>query len=603
MKGSTRILCITLCITLLLIGIYIFKNKEGFAADASQTNVGLENPPNEIFLVAPKANNFDMMTAPDSYPYASIGYTYDQAVAVCSSIPGCTLANKKSTAQIPLSLTTALDLSGNWCAPGWLAGDRVNAYFPVSDTKKNVCKRSQSNPSNAVAPTGNPSTVTPPITDKRVCFDASDNPITTLSSGKYCIPTTKGLGVYRVPDENGKKAFAICMGPKPTGYTTNINSFNSDSYSMYNTQMITYLTTGKDISNPVNNDLFPIVFSYSEAVVALQNAKDGSGVSTPYNVINARNNLISSHGTDTIKRVLYPSGSESTAQRTSINSNTIGASCSNLEATYVTIDGKLNTLKGLYKSLGKLVDATSTAKGENIVLQQNVQTLCNNNSITGEQREACERLLSLDYDIFYKNNSTNPYVQSNMYTSLQDLAFNLRGRQCELQQVLGSLQQILVSFTTVSPVAGVTVNNSTCISTLNSLKRKYGNNMVSQGRDSSGNPLPAVPIDCATFFDSSGNYSSVPTTNNPPLTGFTIGANRSDIDYPNLGALKIQFQKLSPFMSSLDFKALMENLLAQLSNISLPRPVSYTTPYSINNNTNLVVDRLAPLFINIDNTN
>jgi len=584
MKGWASLLSITVCIILLLIGTYIFKNKEGFASDTTKTNVKLENSPNEIFLVAPKANYFDMMAAPDSYPYASIGYTYDQAVTVCSSIPGCTLANKNTTAEMPLSLKTALDLSGNWCAPGWLAGDRVNAYFPVSDTKKNVCKRSQSNPSNAVPPTGN----LPPYTketDLKICFDASDNPITTISSGKYCIPTTKGLGVYRVPAENGKKAFAICMGPKPTGYTTNINYFNSDSYSMYNPEMITYLTTGKDIKNPVNNDLFPIVFSYSEAVVALQNAS--------YNVINARKNLISSHGTDTIKKVLQPSGSETAAQRASINSNTVGASCTNLQSTYATIDEKLNTLKDMYSSFSKLVNATSTAKGENIVLQQNLQSLCNGTRLTAEQRNACERLLSLDYDIFYKNNSTDPYVQSNMYTSLQDLAFNLRGRQCELQQVLGSLQQILTTFTNNS-----ITNNSACISTLNELTKKYGNNTVSRGRDSNGNPLPPVPIDCATFFDESGNYSSVPTTNNPPLTGFTIGASRSDIDYPNLGTLKIQFQKLSPFMSSSDYTALIENLLAQLSNINLPRPLTYTTPYSINNNTNLVVGGLTRLFAN-----
>jgi hypothetical protein len=592
MKGWAPILCITLCIILLLIGTYIFKNREGFATDTSQTNVSLENVPNEIFLVAPKANNFDMMTAPDSYPFTSIGYTYNEAVAVCSSIPGCTLANKNSTSQIPLSLMTALDLSGNWCAPGWVADDSINAYFPVSGSKKNVCKSSQSNPSNAVPPTGG--------TDAKLCTDTNGTPIPSIGSGKYCIPTSKGLGVYRVP--NGEKAFAICMGPKPTGYTTNVNYFNSDSYSMYNTQMITYLTTGKDSGNPVNNDIFPITFSYSEAIIALEKAKDGTGVSTPYNIMNARKYLISSHKTDTIKKVLYPSGSETAAQRTSINSDIIGVSCTNLQTTYVKIDEKLNTIKGLYKALSQLVDATSTAKGESIVLQQNVQTLCNKNTLTVEQRDACERLLSLDYDIFYKNNSSDPYVQSNIYISLQDLAFNLRGRQCELQQVLGSLQQILLSFIPAS-TTGSSTNSSVCVSTLNKLKQKYGNNMISQGKDSSGNPLPGVPIDCSTFFDSSGNYSSVPTTNNPPLTGFTIGASRSDIDYPNLGALKIQFQKLSPFMSSSDFKALMENLLAQLSNISLPRPLSYTTPYSINNNTNLVVDRLGPLFTNIENGN
>jgi hypothetical protein len=571
MKGWVLIGCYTLCTILLLIGIYILKETEGFANDSSQTNVNLETAPDEIFLVAPKANNFDMMAAPDSRSYASIGYTYNEAVAVCSSIPGARLANKQSTSG--LSLMKALDLSGNWCAPGWLAGDTVNAYFPVSDTKKNVCKNSQSNPTNKVPPTAG--------TTSSQCTDVSGNPITTISLGKYCIPTSKGLGVYKVP--SGGKAFAICIGPKPTGYTTNINYFNSDSYSMYNTQMISYLTTGKDSGNPMNNDLFPVTFSFSEAVIALQNAN--------YNIIAARNNLITSYGTDAIKRVLYPSGSETDSQRASSNSNVLDLTCNQLQTTYSTIDGQLNTVKDLYHSFSQLVDATSTSKGENEVLQQNVQSVCNKTStLTTEQRSACERLLSLDYDIFYKNNSTDPYVQSNIYTSLQDLSFNLRGRQCELQQVLGSLQYILESFNKGTSL------NSTCSSTLNKLKTKYGNNMISQGEDSSGNPLPPVPINCSTFFDEFGGYSSVPTTNNPPLTGFTIGASRSDIDYPNLGTLKIQFQKLSPFMSSTDYTALIENLLAQLSNISLPRPVNYATPYSIDNNTTFVINGLDALF-------
>ena len=547
------------CIICVLIAIYFSKEVEQFTNPVVVSNIN--KTPSEVFLVAPNPRSFSINSAPDSFSYATTGYTHAEAIKACEAVgPGVQLADLTTLANSPsgLSLQVALDLSANWCAAGWTANDSTYAYFPMSNFTSNKCALPINSPNKS-----------PSVT-------------TTPSAGMFSLPTAKGYGVYN-PGTTAK-AFAICVGPKPGGESTpvaTVNKFNANTYSMYNTAMISYLQTGVDTLNKYNSDNFPIPFTDAQVYVALQK--------NSYNVANARSWLITSYGTaattstDPLNaspdaRLYTP---EASSVKNSWETNTINQNCTALTEIYNNMDSALSSLKTLFQDLSGNVKNIINSKTENGILQTTIVNICTNTS-NSLKSAACGRLLSLDFDIFYRNNSTDPYVQNNAITNLDQLNYSLRVRECEIQKSLGSLQQVLTAF-------GQTPG---CATTLSNLTAKYKNNMIVTESTNSD----VTPIDCGTYFNEDGSYNSNPTKFSAPTTAFKIGR---EIEYNDVDLLKLSLQEISPFFSGNQYASLISGVLNQLSiTLRTPLPTEYSNVEAINNNTAQAVTYIQGLFGN-----
>jgi len=557
-----RLIYLILSIIVILFIIYILNNyinksNEPFVNPVVVSNVFVN--PDEIFLVAANPSNFNINNHPDSFDYTT-GVTYANAQAACQAIgPGVTLANLSTLATSPskLSLNVAIDLSANWCAGGWVVESASTgyAYFPMTDFSTYKCRLADST-------------------------NASTN--NTPAQGEYFLPSapygastgttpTYNYGVYN-PGPNGK-AFAICVGPKPPLPTAQVNPFNNNTYSMYNTSLMSYIETGVDASNPYNNDIFPVAFTDSQAYMALQNAP------IPYNATSARNYLLSNYATDaqsSSSNALNASlqALEPSATASSWNSNAYNQSCTALSTIYTNMDNSLTALSALFSDLSGTVNNMISAKQENSVLQTTIANIClGPQASSANISAACSRLLSLDYDILYRNKSLDGYTQSNTITDLDSLNLALRVRECEIQQALGSLEEILT--------------NLNCTSTLASLTAKYHTNTIV-------NSLGVkVPIDCNTYFDSNGNYSTTSTNYSAPTSAFKIGR---DIQYNPVDNLKISLQQISPFFSGAQYSSLLSDVLNQLSVTLRNIPQDYSNIINVAKNTNTDMGLIENLF-------
>lgn len=533
-----------------LFNIYLepFINPQGVVVSNLSVN------PDEIFLVATNPGSFKINNSPDSFSYSTTGIKYSQALRACENVgPGVTLANLSTLATSPsrLSLNVAIDLSANWCAAGWTVESAQTgyAYFPMTNFKTYRCKLSNS--SNA----------------------SSNN---TPAVGKFFLPTTirsgasYNYGVYN-PGSNGN-AFAICVGPKPPLVTAKINDFNNTTYSMYNASLMTYLKTGVDSSNPYNNDIFPVTFTDSQAYKALINA------TPPYNIANARSTLVANYSTDTNSPTSNTLNSalkalENPTSALSWSTNSYTQTCYTLSTIYTTMDISLSTLNTVFSDLSGTVSSMISAKEENGVLQTTIERICVGPQATSAPiSAACSRLLSLDYDILYRNKSLDRYTQTNTITDLASLNYALRIRECEIQQSLGSLQDILSTMRCP--------NN-----TLTTLTSKYKNNIIVT--DSTKNTYQ--PINCTTYFNSDGSFSQSETKYSAPNTAFKIGR---DIQYNPVDKLKISLQQISPFFSGNQYSSLLSDVLNQLSVTLRTVPEDYTnlnnTVKNINTNMGMV---------------
>jgi hypothetical protein len=553
-----NIILLAVCIFVILFLVYMFKGIEKFTNPVVISNIDMK--PSEIFLVATDPGNnggpiIFISSPPDSYLYSTKGYTYDQAEAACEAIgPDVHLADLTTLSTSPsrLSLQVALDLSANWCAAGWTKNDSSYAYFPMSDFTAHRC----------------------------TLRTGTSTSTSTPNSGQYYLPQTKGFGVYN-PGAGGK-AFAICVGPKPgSEYSpvARVNPFNANSYSMYNSAMMTYLETGVDSSNQYNNDIFPVTFTNAQAYTALMSAN--------YNLSNARQWLINNYGSaatgnDTLNSQLYTPETASIKTAWETTSSTADANCRSLSDVYNTMDTALTSLKTLFHDLSGTVQNIIIAKSQNSILQTTIANICTN-TLDPLKSVACGRLLSLDFDIFYRNKSSDPYVQDNAITSLEELNYQLRIRECEIQQALGTLQKILNVFDT----------NSGCSTTLSNLTTKYKNNLIVTGSsDTTGKP-----INCDTYFNSDGSFSSQQTSYSAPATAFKIGR---EIEYNDVDTLKLNLQEISPFFSGNQYASLISGVLNQLSiTLRTPLPTDYANVEAINNNTNLDIGYIKNMFDNL----
>ena len=566
MKNLQQIITIGVIIIIVLVIAYSYrKTREPFQTNLSNPVVvsNITSNPDEIFLVAPNPAEFKINSPSDSFSYSSTGYTYTEAQNACRAFGG-ELADLTSLPQSrsKLSLEIARDLSANWCAAGWTATNSDYAYFPMTDfTTLNKCKLS--NPSNATTNT---------------------NP----ESGKYYLPTVKGIGQYKPSDG---KAFAICVGKKPPPPTARVNPFNMNSYSMYNENIISYLKTGKDSMNPYNDDIFPIEFTDAQVYNALQN------VSPLYDPLSARRWLkdrykdAATTSNDALNTNLYDAETnniytpETAAERSAWENDSRTKSCEVLTAIYTTIDGHLTTLNTLFTSVNGNVQNIIDAKQDNSNMQSVINLICRNASDQSIESKACVRMLSIDFDILYKNKSSDPTEQKNVIKQLEALNMALRMRQCEIQQSLGSLQYILDLYK----------SNGTCNATLSALTTKYKNNIVNVKSLKNPNNTIPMPINCEMYFDSSGNVTSDKTSqHSSPATAFKVGR---DIEYNNVDLLKLRIQEISPYFSTDQYKNIVSEVLGELSaTLRSPPPSEFLNINAIVQSTTKMMNSIVSLF-------
>jgi hypothetical protein len=593
------------CIIILCYLYFAKRYVEPFASSVPVSNIS--KPTDEIFLMARQnpIETFTSYKATNWYRYTQDGFTYEDAQKVCESVDATLADLTVPTNASNLSLQVALDLSGHWCAAGWTKGSSTIAYFPVNDTSSvNKC--------------------IPTVDDINVI--TSTNCAADPAPGKFCVPNVRGFGKYK--PSNGK-AYAICMGPKPPNPTALVNYFNRLSYSMYSDELMVYLTTGQDSTNVYVSDIFPVQFTPSQAFNAL--------VNTSFNPQDARRWLVRNY--QVVANVLTAPSNESVAinepklllkapdneaTRTAWSNSSVEQSCVTLEAVYTEMNTQLKTLTELFSDLSGVVQKMIIAKGENALLQTTVTKVCIEASSDKVKSSACNRLLTLDYDLFYRNTSNDPYRQTNLITNLETLNLALRVRECEIQQALGSLQQILTVFKT----------NSRCATTLANLKTKYKDNMVPrisipagsiiQSNGSLKNSRGAVvappntvalsgqivagsivqgdgsiktsnlgstiappgtvlltgekQISCNVLFNNDGTVwdgtGSTPTDGAAPNTAFKIGR---DIPYNSVDSLKLKLEEISPFFTGPQYAALANTVINQLSiMIRTPLPTEYS---------------------------
>jgi len=557
-------------ILVLFIAYYFNKYLEPFINPVVVSNLSVN--PDEIFLVATNPESFNIKNRPDTFNYNGTGVTYSDALKACTNVgPGVTLANLSAIATSPskLSLNVAIDLSANWCAAGWVVESATTnlAYFPMTDFVSYKC---QLNNSTNASVTG-----------------------ATPTAGKFFLPsssisgTTYNYGTYN-PGPNGK-AFAICVGPKPPLPTAKINPFNNNTYSMYNDSLMTYLKTGVNSSDPYNNDIFPVTFTDTQVYKALKNA------TPPYNATSARNTLIANYTADTNSATSNNLNTEIQALEnptiaSNWNTNSYTQSCGSLAAIYSSMDSSLTSLTNMFSDLSGTVTNMISAKEENGILQTTIANICiGQQGTTTSVSAACSRLLSLDYDILYRNKSMDGYTQTNTITDLDSLNYALRIRECEIQQSLGSLQEIL------------TIMN--CPNTLNSLTTKYKNNIIVT--DATSNTHQA--INCTTYFNKDGSFSQNETAYSAPSgtykdTDGTIKTNTSafkigrEIEYNPVDKLKISLQQISPFFSGNQYSSLMSDVLNQLSVTLRTVPQDYSNLQKTARNTNTNMGMIETLF-------
>lgn len=577
MKSLQQIITIGVIIIIVLFIAYSYREKrEPFVNTVVVSNI--TSNPDEIFLVATNPGTFKINSPPDSFSYSITGYTHTEAQSACASFGGrladlSTVTSGSSQSPSKLSLEIARDLSANWCAAGWTATNSEYAYFPMSDfTSVNKCKLS--NPSNATT-----------------------NTDTNPEAGKYYLPTVKGLGKYKPSDG---RAFAICVGKKPPSPTGKVNPFNTNSYSMYNENMMTYLKSGKDSINPYNDDMFPIEFTDAQVYSALQST------SPIYNILSARtllkdrykeaatttdNNPLTN---DPLNKNLYDPDlkdvytPETADERSAWENDSLNKSCEVLSEIYTKIDSHLATLKTIFSDVSGNVQNLIDAKQDNSNMQSVVNLICKNASDQSIESKACVRMLSIDFDILYKNKSSDPSERKNVIKQLEALNMALRMRQCEIQQSLGSLQYILDAYK----------NNSRCSSTLNTLTTKYKNNLVNVKSLKNPSLMIPMPINCEMYFDSTGNVTNDKNSQfSSPATAFRIGR---DVEYNNVDLLKLRIQEISPYFSTDQYKNIVSDVLNELSaTLRSPPPSEFLNINSIVNSTTKIMNSIVSLFPNL----
>ena len=489
-------IAILIAIGFLLVWLWRRPSIEGFWA---QLTLNMDYKPKEIFLVGDFLNINDIYRSSQSAVPYERGYTYEEAVAVCQKYGG-RLADTSST---PLNLNTAVQLGGQWCAAGWANDGSAKKAYYINGT-----------------------------------------------AGQCDGSTSTGLreyDPYSQPGTRREKAFAICIAPKPEEFTTiDVQAFARDQYSMFKSDVMAYVMSGqRDLTRAEidgNTSLFtvPRNFSPSQAYYALEQNN--------YNMTQARQSLITELGnaeatptaddtyTKNIATAIDPNSVESTADKTAWNTNTATKACESIARVRGDMYTKLTTLNQLFSDLSGNTEKAGIIKSGQGNLQSMVADICrrdpDSSSKSTAQTDACRRLLTLDYDVFYKNRSSDPLSKKYVISDLESLNFALQMRECEIQEDLGSLEALSEILT--CPASGQPAIPPAL---------KFSTNRDPNKRNQ--------PFNC-----------SYKPEDVPKDTAFKV---QKSIPFNRVEQLKKRFEEISPYYSAAEFKDLANTVLDRLS--------------------------------------
>ena len=483
-------LLIGICISILILYLVFFEQKEGF--NTFHENVDYTRHFKEVFLVAP-----DQFGNADNYVdlYRPINpvntYTYDEAVAACKEYGG-----DLATLQ---QLTTAFDKFGaDWCPGGWVKDERGKLYYPKQKNSR--------------------------------CID------TQIDS----VARVQDIPAY----SSGTRGYPICFAVKPPNPSPYVRDFNRSNYNMVSSDILNSIING-----PGGLDIFPVLFSPSQAYYALeQNA---------YDVVAARNALKNEMTRSQYNTaILAKSGIQEKTQAEK-TSNASVASCGDLTATKTDFETKLTTLQQMFSDLSGAVYSAIAIKDENTnYIQSQVTTICKNPPAGSPGvSDACARLLSLDYDIFYRNLDPTGKTQRNLITDLETINMALAMEECTLQRNFGALKLMMDS---VCPDA-------------NRSWTALGNNTMN-----------SKVISCT--------YPDVDKRKDIPETAFKVG---SDIQLNMVDLFKYNLEQISPYFNTEKYASLMTNVLNQLSiTMRTPLPEQYINPENSFKRANVYAERI-----------
>lgn len=342
------------------------------------TTLNVDYPIREVFLVG------DDSSSPN---YAN-GVVASAAQGVCESY-GATLATLDQ-------LKLVFRAFPQWCTGGWVSGNTINLFYPVSGGGLGV-----------------------------ICKNTSHSCITDDTTYRDITNTTRCI--KQMPPES-EKGFSLCYGVKPPQGTPNIVSFTPISYSILNTDLISSVQ-----SDP--NDIFPVTFTPQQAYYALEQSNFVAIDARKYLKDNftSVNNLITQKGGIATE---FGDNTDPT-DPTSMSGweNSVDKSCDILKKIQEEFKTKLEELRTIFQRVKGRTDAAFWTKQESINLQQKVAYLCATSGYSSTTSPACKKLVSIDYNLFYKDTS--------VLGALESLNNTLASLQCEFQTTFKHLQVIM----------------------------------------------------------------------------------------------------------------------------------------------------------------
>jgi hypothetical protein len=383
-------------------------------------------------------------------------------------------------------------LGANWCPGGWVKDTKTTLYYPMQVNG--------------------------------TCGIAND-----LSGVKQMTPYINGI-----------RGYPICYAVKPPNPTRFVRYFNRLNYNMISTDMLNRVINS-------SGDIFSIVFSPSQGYYALEQNE--------YDAVAARNALKVD-----ITRAAYNAAilaktgriPQTDAEKTS---NASQASCSDLTATKADFETKLTELQSSFNDLSGAVYAAISAKDENTnYIQSQITSICKS---PPQDRpgvaDACARLLSLDYDIFYRNLDPTGKTQRNLITDLETINMELAMQECLLQENFGALQMLMDAICPDSTRTWNMLGNNTM------------NNQI---------------ISCSYPSDRSAI----------PDSAFKVG---SDIQMNMVGLFKYNLEQISPYFNTDKYTSLITSVLNQLSmTMRTPLPEQYINHENSFKRANMYAERI-----------
>ena len=462
----------SICILCTLILLWIVwrwrrRSAEGFAQQRTQLNV--QYPAKEVFLVAP-------LTVAD---YTEGYETKEMAEAQCKAL--------EATLATSAQLTTAISLGAKWCWAGWYNdGSATGAAASIQDANCTAAKV--------------PGFVATP-----------DAPLLTAVPRKIAKPATV------------LKPYAICWGVKPP-MNTNIlvQPFNDTSYSMINETLLGAVINGTVI-NGVNTDIFPVPFTPSQALYALEKNNYNASVARQYlidNYATVNNEITNAVNTETKAYVVSGDWLEASKGN--------ATPCSYLKEMYTNFALQLTCLRSQFADVsgGVQVSVAIQMKNESGNMQGIIAAACANE--TPSSSPACARLAGLDYSTYYgKGGGADGNGDRQIIKNLEGLNYALAMREQEIQQATSTLMKLM-------GVIGCDMPSST------------GTQQTCPG---TGNK---VTVDMRIL---GGNTDA---------TKFSI---QNNIGYNSVDSLKLSLQEISPYFATPAYDAITQQVLGKLSGL------------------------------------